>query len=168
VSGEGPSEYVTDFRFADRPLVVDSRWPIGTVIASVHITPRGQGERFACPASGGMWGPRALQHHYQVARTDLKGVWVRVSPEKTTETCGRMLSWRPGGFRIELVKTGDIHDGELLTVRDPLEFRVYGIRRGYRTLLIRERLRYDGQLKVRVLSGEGTPHPDRVGGGTNA
>jgi hypothetical protein len=169
VASASPSEYVTGFRFANRPLFVDKSWPIGTVIASVHIAERGEEERLAYPVSGGMWSSRALRHRYQVARTDLKGIWVRVSPEKmSVAECESMVSWRPGGFRIELVKTGEIHDGELLSVNDPLEFRVYGTRKGYRTLLIRERLRYDGGLKVKVVSEDEMSGRNKSRSGVNA
>lgn len=148
----GPEQAVTRYAFAD-PLVVDDSLPVGTVIASLQVPEYGPGRMFSTPSSGGMWSMRGLRHRYLLARTDVNGVWVRVSPEKTTPREATLLSssgWRTGGFRVELVKTGVIRNGVLRHVMDPLEYRVYGTRLGYRRLLLREQLRYDGPLRIRV------------------
>lgn len=154
----GPEQAVTPYAFS-APLVVDDSLPVGTVIASVQVPEYGPERMFSAPASGGMWSSRGLRHRYLLARTDMNGIWVRVSPEKSPLQENAMLTtsgWRTGGFRIELVKTGAIRSGVIRKIADPLEYRVYGTRLGYRRLLLREQLRYDGPLRVRVRQGHDT------------
>ena len=57
-------------------------------------------------------------------------------------------------MRIELVKSGVIHDGLLTRQQDPLEYRLYAGRDRHR-LLAREKLVFDSVLSVRVSAGQG-------------
>ena len=156
-AGTPPTEVVTPWHFEDETLDVDEGIPVGAVIAVASLPESGDMVPLRGRIAGGMWSNRGLRKDYQMARTDLPGVWIRVVPEKrplVTREFGLFPAlWKSGGYRIELVRTGYISSGIVSRVRDPLEYQVWSVSRGYRHLLLRERLRYDGVLRLRVRAG---------------
>lgn len=65
----------------------------------------------------------------------------------------------PGGLRIELVKTGALHNGRLTRLQDEVEYRLLERRHGRQHVVLRESLKLASVLDVRVVPSV-VPSPD--------
>ncbi|KNC92910.1 hypothetical protein [Trabulsiella odontotermitis] len=160
----------TAWHFHDSPLVVAESLPVGTVIAVTQIPE--QGARFAMTGStrGALWCRSRYVRSVATARTDLDGVAVRIIPEKqagfsATGAAREGRVWRQGGIRIELVKTGPLRSGRLTRLQDVVEYRLLEYHQGRTQVMLRESLKLQAALEVRVIPSV-APRPDSRAGGT--
>lgn len=168
-----PVDIVTPYHFAVPRVQVVMGLPPGTVIASVLIPEGRELARCGGEVNGGIWSTQGGSRHFTVAATNVPGVGMRVVSEKSGPYAGPsalpVWPWdaaRPsprmsqGGLRIELVKTGRIQPGVLTSVEGEVQYRVYSGHGAGARLVMRERLRYVGQLVIDVI-GSGAVQGDQ-------
>lgn len=163
LDGVRPVEIVTGYHFAGPFVRIATELPLGTVIATAVIPEGSVIARCGGEVQEGIWSAKGLQQRYVMVATNVPGVGVRVVSEKRalmeTPAPAPMWRWNPrptqhsltqGGLRIELVKTGNISPGVLMTVKEEVQYRMYAGPAVHRRLVMRERLRYQGQLSIEV------------------
>lgn len=167
LEGEKTVDIVTPYHFATPFVRVAAGLPLGTVIATAVIPEGSVIARCGGDVQEGIWSAKGARQRFVTVSSNVPGVSVRVVSEKRalTETpdVGPVWQWnvRPpqhritqGGVRIELVKTGPVKPGMLTSVSEEVQYRMYTNQASHSRLVMRERLRYMGQLIIEV-SGAG-------------
>lgn len=163
LGGNKPVDLVTPYHFSAPVVRVAMGLPLGTVIATAVIPEGSVIARCGGDVQEGIWGARGAHQRFVTVRTNVPGVGIRVVSEKQalTDVPGSVPAWRwnsrtrqhpvtQGGVRIELIKTGSIQPGVLTSVSGEVQYRMYDGTASPRRLVMRERLRYVGQLRIEV------------------
>ena len=163
LGGNKPVDLVTPYHFSAPVVRVAMGLPLGTVIATAVIPEGSVIARCGGDVQEGIWGVRGALQRFVTVRTNLPGVGVRVVSEKQAQAGIPEVvpAWRwnsrarqhpitQGGVRIELIKTGSIQPGVLTSVSGEVQYRMYDRTASTRRLVMRERLRYVGQLRIEV------------------
>ncbi|WP_439413163.1 hypothetical protein [Enterobacter ludwigii] len=154
LSASADVRMVTTWQFRGSPLTVDDSLPVGTVIAVAQAPEKGERYALAGDITGGLWCRSAYAASPLTVSTDLDGVMARIITEKQSgaREAGTHLPyrpWRQGGIRIELVKSGQIRNGWLTRLKEPVEYRLQAGRKNGKVVL-REVLRPARALRIRV------------------